>query len=775
MGNSDFHPPIGRTSNGGSIVPFTNTLYYLFPDENANLWMAFGDLTALVENNDFDQLCQDSAWRSVSLASSIGNKNGANLATNYRPAMVLVQSTKLEFPSSVLYLFWADTASNQVYATSYNLSAASWARTTYVVQDASGKAIKTNSTVSVIKVGRKLKLSWFDTSAVALDSSLLDPTKIGTSSWRADSNDSPVQLAGVKGLDADSSYNNMSTAFFSQGNAGDYMVAAFYSTSKRTIQSFIVPLTRDPEGKLPVGARADGTVMALDSFAANRGVDLVAEPSGRIGCFYGMSSGNDALVALRTLDTYADPRVAGALSWGEPDSSGQTTSTPITGAFIFGDFHPGWSQLQGADGSWENRDSSISWIMRFVASARDNKKNNGYDVYCQYFNVGSSQIVPDYNEYAPDPVYKDMFPVKGLFDPFPFPNQNLGGATPGAVMIEYVYGTSSSSLNSSRIAWKAQFGVRADLNTTKGVGPAADYEFKAGPSGGSESSIETRARVGTTMDTAVVQAGDGQDTHLAVSPRGRADGITLPNVKETVALYYIGGERISGVKSPLYSSLVPVPSTSEPESTAYDVYASTPGDLSTYSEASINANMKALYDRLPPDQKAKFTAGYATNYIQDVIQQHAQLTDQGANHLSFRVTASGGKLPDFSQINTRIIESGVAIEEAIYVGVGFGAECSLFGMGEGFSGKVLMGFEFGSAVTSGVTQSKEWGVTARYSYPAEVPGALDYTVQMYICKPSPLWARELQYMAQHVTLGDKVAWEDSLPMKIMFVVSQVSE
>ena len=758
----EFHPGIGKQSVGSAVLPVGNTLYHLSPAEDERLQIGMGDLSELIATGDLEPITQGSHWQVSKVSSNIINANGANFKSSHTPALALYRGR--------LYLFWADThSSGQVYAAYLDLSTNTWSPVAYTLQVSSSSTLKVSSTLSAITINGKLRLSWFTPGTLTLDGTLLDPDLINPAdhSWQY----SPLSSVDLikSGLSVDKGYYTMSADWFSQGNIGNAMVAAFYSTDKSEVQSLVVPLNPDGSNS------SDKPAVALNSFSSRKGSAVARDPSGQIFLIHGSKDDSDVLY-WRTLGTFQDFGDGGVHNWSDDTKfNGHSTKSMPSACFVFGPQSPSTLSMVGRDGQSSSLPCTQIKTYRFVFYSRENKSDGSYDTKSQGDFYGYSKIVPDYSEQVPGPSLKDFFTLSNILDPFPFPNQNVGSAQPGDTMVSYTYGTSSATEASATAAWNLSFGIRSDLTTTKGIGPAYEAEFKAGPSGSEATTHKASTFEGVTIDTALVAEKPGDpSSSVVVSPQGRAEGVSMPTVVETSSLFFdASGRQLSGTVAPYFSSLSPVIPRSSPglDSSLYDVICSTPGDLSTYSEDAINARMAALYESLDPDvREAYFPDGYASNYLEDVILPHA-ITIQGERKfLLFQVSPNGTHTSNYSEVDTKALTSGWSLQTSLYVGAGYGEEASIFGFGEAFSGKTLGGFSFELAVTHGVNQQEGWGVTTGFSYPDNVPGALSYSVQMYICRSSNLWARELQYMGANAHQAATIDWDSSRPMKVIFVV-----
>ncbi|MCB9231120.1 MAG: hypothetical protein H6581_05640 [Bacteroidia bacterium] len=764
----EFNPGVGKAAQGGSIAVLGSTLYYFVPDSNNKLKICTCDVSGIQSTGDYNGVTSSSKWSDYQLNSKVSNSNKANFVTKFCPAVVAT--------SSNLWFFWTDTHNNQVYAASFD-GLSTWSATAIQLTTLDGNSttnLTTSSSICANVFGDKIALNWFNTSSSLIHTAIFDPAALDTTNnlWQ-----------GTEGLkldpstyskSVDSTYFAISTNWFSQGSDGNYLVASLYSSKHNEAKAIIVPI--DENGNPTSNSSSDG--FGMDTVSCSRGFTVSRDPAGRI---YGICATNDSSHDLQycTLNTFQS-FASGAkpnLSWGTMGNifgGTRDSQMPITTFFLLGNQGTGTRTLANNEGDIHDFNNCTTYVAyQFVLYADGSKSNNGYPIQCQVGEYGTSYVIPNYSSMVPLESVRNNYTLSMIFDPFPFPNQNIGSKIPGETVISYTYGATSETSNSVQGNYQILFGIKGSLSTTKGLGPALNEDFSTGPSSSFSNTELTKSLTGWSMNTGIVMGQNGQNQ---VSTKGRFDGHTLLTIGQTAAVFYgMNGSAVNGVSAPLFNSLVPVPGMgSYATSGTYDVFTANPGDIQSYSETNINATMAARYNALPSNIQALFDEGYATNYIENVISPNAVEISPGMNYLEFTISPNGGSQPSYSQIQEVFSSIGLIIQSSLYVGVGYGEEVSLFGLGESTSGALTAGFEYNLSLSETSTSTQGWGISSQYTYPNNVPGSYRYTVRMYICKPSDLWVNEIQYMATNVEDFDRIEWSSSAPLKIMFVVDGIS-
>jgi hypothetical protein len=330
---------------------------------------------------------------------------------------------------------------------------------------------------------------------------------------------------------------------------------------------------------------------------------------------------------------------------------------------------------------------------------------------------------------------------------------------------------------------QALFGVKSTITTTAGVGPALEAEFRAGPLGSFATMSSETESIGYSVVTTPIAAPAGAPTPFKIDARSEYFGTTPSEFSETIAIFTdAGGTVVNGTEAPLFSMIVPVPrATTARVSGQYSTYCYTPGDIHSYGQTRIDETMANFYRSLSDGDKelfGDFKNGYERGYIDKVIIPNAHTFRSGRKYVEFTVGSSGLTVPTIQSIDQFVVTTGTAIKGRLYAGVGAAMKFSFFGLFdiEGVSASLLTGFDVEAAITRGIGGTESWGIvfTSTPNAPSAVSGALSYSVRLYLCRPSNLWARELQFFAPAVAEKPNVDFESSMPSKIMFVVSNIA-
>jgi|GEM_PF-6391017 len=758
-----YHPgSIGYASNGGATALMGNTLYYLVSSSSENVKMVTVDVSGLVDSGDLSGITEDSNWNHYSISDKIDHSNNAHFTTEYVPAMATVNDT--------LYMFWADEHDDgKVYLASLD-SYGNWCSQPWKVK-VGGSDLVQECDLSAHTFGDQIILYYFNRDKKKLYCALFDMASLSSS----DDHFTAVSYTSLNpsdfGCNLNSKYYRISSDWFSQGSVGNYMLVSFYSSSDNVCQAIAFPIQ---DNGIPNMTKSTDYVK-INAFTARRGVDIKRDPSGRIVATY-CKDGDEKDLRYRIFNTNQDLESGDTLEWSssiDVNGKGKDSEKKPTSVFVYGNTSTGTVNLSDPGGQSKDFDANLQNIFSFVFYADGKSASDGYHIQVQTANYGQAKTVPNYSEMVPLAENRDKYTLSLVMDSFPFPNENIGSKTAGESVVSYTYGTSSSTDLTVETSFGVQFGIKTSVSTYKGVGPAGEAEFSTGPEGSLSTSSKSQISTGWTMDTSIVSSGGAN----VVSPKGRMDGHTLLNLTQTAALFYDANNALAnGITAPIYNILTPTPGhESYPTNGTYDIFSAVPGNIESYQETNINSIMSQHYANAVANGHGDyFTSGYSSDYINDVIEPNAYGMPNGLNYLEFTVSPSGGSIDTFQHINSVLATAGLTVDGSLYAGVGFGEEASLFGFGEAFQGSAMAGFSFQLEVKGGAESSTSWGVNTDYNYQDNVPGSKRYSVRMYVCKPNNMWAREIQYMSPNVEDMDEVVWEDSIPMKIMFVVYGIS-
>lgn len=778
----EFHASnMGNEPEAGCPVVWGSTLFYIASNSANQVKIVTCNLSGLQGGNVSD-VTSNSNWSKVELSDQVSSANGANFITNYAPAAVALGQR--------IYYFWVDTHSSGKTYMAYQDQFGNYSSCAYKIN------VQTNSSTSELDLasnlsanvgpnGTSIALNWFNPSSTSLKlhTLVLDPANIDDTNMRwIGTEGSTIQPSDYGLSSVDSSYYRISTAWFTQGSLGNFSVTSFYSSDDNHVYFLLYPINDDGRPS----HTGTSHVFPIKDFDAKRGVYVSRDPAGRL---YAVFCKNDSNYDLyyTTFNTYQTVQqdTSGnnpTLNWNTASLlNGNSKNSEKGPAVAFASGNSSSSTIQLRNSSGQNQNFSCTNYPQYsiVMYADSNQSGSAYDIQAQVALYGTSSVVPNYSTLAPNTTYASNRILSLLMDSFPVPNENLGSAvSPNQKVVEYAYGAASTNELSATMSVDVKFGVKASLSTTKGVGPATEDEFKTGPQASVSASTQTTTFSSFAMDTTPIAAPSGSATEYKIESHGGYYGSTPSNVVEDAAIFKdTSGTIISGSQAPLFSSLRTVKANSTAEvSGEYLTYCYTPGDIHSYQQSNIDSVMRTKYNALSSTQKSYLTSGYSSGYINNVIIPNATQLGQD-NYLEFTFSGSGHSSTTMEQINQVVATLGWTVEGSNYVGVSGGEEVSIFGFGEGFDASLMVGLEYNFSVSGGLTVGSTWGIYYDPSLPTNVPGALGYTVRMYLCKPSNMWAREIQLFSgsSNTTSYPNIDFDNSAPMKIMFVVSNIVE
>lgn len=769
---------MGQQFEAGSAVARGATLYYLVAGGEKQVKVDTCDIADL-RSGDVASVKASAVWKSFELAARVQASNGASFRSYFRPAAVLSGQT--------IYFFWADSASNQVYAVSMDRAGAlsSSPYKIYVRGSPTPSRLQVTSylAASVAPNGADIILNWFDYGSAELGSLALDPKKIDTESrqW-AGNRGSSLKPADYGLASVNHDFFRISTAWFTQGSQRNFMIASFYSSDAHRAYFLLYPIRRDGTPAETGSAH----VFKINDLSAKRGFTLSRDPASRI---HGISCDDDAEtnIVIRNFNTNQSVEKDSSgkdpvLSWGAKSNlngiSKGSEKAPVM-AFVAGVSNASTVTIPVPGQAAQTHPGTDVRHYGFAFYAAGTQNREAYDVQCQVAFYGTSSIIPNFARIDPEADYVSARLLSIVLDTFPFPNQNLGTSVPGTrKIIEYTYGASSSTLLSTMFSTQSLFGVKNTFTTTAGIGLAAEAEYRSGPQGSVGSTTTETVSVGYSVATTPFAPDPSAPTRFKVEEHGQYFGTTPSSFVETIAIFKdVGGAIVNGAEAPLFSVIRPVPGSETIRVTGqYGTYCYTPGDIFSYGKNAIDATMARLYGKLSNKNKVFLSPGYASGYIDGVIIPNARTFPNGKNFLEFTIGGSGGSGAAFESISEALATMGIVLKARKYFGVSGGGMLSLFGILvlEGFSGSTLRGADYETSITAGVGNTTSWGIAFTNNAPSAVSGAYGYSVKMYVCEPSNLWAREIQLFAKgDVDAGSAIDYEASMPSKIMFVVSNI--
>ncbi len=761
MGTSgQFHcSTMGSATQVGSAVAIndvrTNThmLYYFVPGSSGDVKIVTCNVSCLqTEAGEKEDITNKDNWNKENLSGLITDSNDANFQSNYGTASVKLGNR--------LYFFWVDTHNKGLlYAAYYDYVQNQYSPCAYLVIDGDNKSLSLSSDLSAIVSPDEgsIIVQFLISSQLGMLS--LNPEQIDEKhkSW----NGSLYELSpSTYGVTIDSSYYGISSSCFSQGSQGNFMMVSFYSSKEHDVKFLLYPIK--------MNGKAKEAPFSIGGFSCRRGFTIIRDPAGRL---YGVQCSDhndndpndtDKNLYYRTFSTYAD--ITDNSNWSsESLLNGTSHESSICPTLVF---------IEGrtATGQDFHGYNNCTEIEQYSMALYANSNN---DLEVQVAPYGWSIIIPEYETLKPIPTETPLQVINMIMDTFPFPNENLGtSVAPNNPIITYDYGVTSASNFATTVSIDTLYGIKGAITTTNGIGPAVETEYKTGPQQSTSDSRETKVVNSYAVSTTPTM----ENQSLVIGKHGECHGITPPDIIQGAAIFLdIHQTPLSGVSAPLFNSLTAAIGTSSPISEQFTTYCYTPGNIESYLENNINQTMKDKYNGLSLSQQGDLSPDYAIDYINKIIIPNAQdLDGKGKNCLRFSIGASGMTTEGFESISRTMENAGWTYAGTAYAGVGTGIQFNIFGVGEGINTSLMVGYDCTSIIGGSEVTETTWGLYFDPQIPQEVPGAKEYSVAMYLCKPNNLWARELQYFGGSDISGKNIDFANITPSKIMFVVTNIS-
>jgi len=518
----------------------------------------------------------------------------------------------------------------------------------------------------------------------------------------------------------------------------------------------------DSIGNVTYGAQPPG-------WSAPSGGAVIRDPAGRIRQY-----GLDPNVAQIDVTTYP--------TWSAPDPStslsGTTTAIPA----------PAMSNSPAAVGfftdmtqpttvTFEQRPGTAYPVYEFVLYGTDH-------LFCQVDRYGTAQAFPGFGNVPPlQPVVPDTVIISGIVDgPIPVPDINFANVVfqdTQPTFGEIVYGQTESKDQTHTVTNSWTAGFTSEAESDKGWGPAWDISINGGM--GYVSSDGTTSSLSNSRTAASVLDPSFKRPNQQVLPVGHV--FCSEAVFEWTAYRFFDadgnlvGDGTNGTGSqqaPLYTTVTCVFTDGEVQT--YVPYSVTPGDLASYTKEAWDARMA--------------TIGYAgTSYVEDVIEPNAYEFAEGISYLTASWDNGGGTTDAaFGHTSTSFTETSWQVDASVYVGVSGGEGASIFGFGEDWSFKFLVGGTYShTAVTSTGTENEwsigleqGWGQIGTLDAP---PMMKNYVFRIYFLPapgpgstlPPNYWVTELKQMLPSAPpsprqLDPNTIDPNSCAWKIVFIV-----
>lgn len=400
---------------------------------------------------------------------------------------------------------------------------------------------------------------------------------------------------------------------------------------------------------------------------------------------------------------------------------------------------------------------------------------------------------------------KALIELLGVMDgPLPVPNTNvehLVGGFLGSDIAKVSVGRSTSASNTHSVERFLGAGVSSAAKA--GIGFKSKVEgglpFGIGPQGMAEQSIMVSAVLKTSFFGAAIHGYEKTvqtTTHSNYIGRATlapaASGKTYvqkagalfadrPVIQRIVYRFRDNSGKIANADQEAFT-LSRGPSTQITRS--FTTLAGTPGNLDSYSTARINADMKARYAALSPEDKKHFDQRDYEDYFDRVVMKHATQLGDGKRYLEL-AWANGGLLANsFEKVVEKMnmqgsrwtwdISVGTEIDDKLEMEVDIGfvfveAKAQF---------NIAAHLEFLATHKGEVTRKQTSEDAERFGISGDlsllraglIPGDIQaYTVRIFLLQPSQLWTNELIYMAGLPGINPT-----SRPWKVMYMVDPVT-
>jgi len=477
--------------------------------------------------------------------------------------------------------------------------------------------------------------------------------------------------------------------------------------------SFLLPLAVDASGVPTPQVPARLRLYVFQQFVpagTKSPPTVIRDPAGRltVHCFGGRNTQKQETLHTYTYTTSVPPGTPGYSDAGDApfpnalasDGTGFTTASNATAPAVAHYIDLARSQPVTVDGKAGTGYPTHEFLLY-----------GGTHVMAQVVPFGTAEVLQNFASYQPctnDPASGSCedtkYIISGIFDsPMPVPNQNIVGFqlesdNPGAGTVSYAYTTSTTEQNQS--SFSLMGGFKSSGAFTKGIGPAWDIAFSAGP--GSVTGSMTGTSQTRQQDHPSYYNVTQDKVGTGVQPLGLLSCATAHI--ETTAYRFIDayGNVISDATS---DSSDPAPKSATFTVTftggatpPFTPYAVIPGDLDSYMPDGINATMQDL--------------GYqGADYFGEVIVANAYtFPDTQLKYFSLGWGTDGHQEETFQATSSSFTEQTWSLQNSDYAGVSGGGGASLFGEGFEMSWSVLAGVTISKSTQSTTTSGFQWGI-----------------------------------------------------------------
>lgn len=762
-----FRPSLGRMSDPGQPAFFNQKVWWLSNGKSDSLYLYSGIQTDLLQG-DTSQVKKN--WSHQKISNHL-KSNGLDLKTTKVSASVI--------KGDRCYFFWRDKKNDRLACMYIFLSYDAGTMTLNSnLCDSAIKIQKNGSTISNLDgdvaaygLGDEILINFL--SSGKLYSAVIDPDQLDekNATWEVSQ---LVQSTTLKDLNIKSA-NNLSGAWFTFGPEQNYVLLNIFDGDKNIAYPFIWKVNSN-------NYISGNPAKTIGTFSAKYSPSLRCDPAGRIVAIYPKKDSKQ-YIYTRTFNTLGPSTTASSPQFNDSFSDesklfGQShkSNIKVTTVFVTANAVDGLVTVQNENQANQTYSGKTADVYQFAVYGHTDKSDGSYKVTLQCGTYGSLGAAANYASRLPDTQNQGKMLVKAIMDPFPMANDMVNSGNYESKRVFTRYGVYESHSEDRTLALSMQFGVKGNFKTSKGIGPALEYQFKTGPSFRNEWGIETQKE---TFFESYAGADPAQTGNYNIVPFGELMGISLPTIHEDAQFFFdSNGVQVNGYNTALYSQLRIDPNDSNIHAREgiYQLVSSTPGDLNTYTKDSINENMMQAWNGLSSSEKEEFPAAYGDGtYFQDVILPNAYAFGETDNsdpekgkYLEYLV-GHGGSYQKFTELTKSFREWGWTMDGSFYLGISGGEEFSVMGVGEGFQSEDMVGFEFQSAAALDTREENSWGIDVDID--ALLPYNHPYTVRLYLLKASDLWAKEALYMSG--SKGDLQNTADLLnsePMKVFFRV-----
>lgn len=548
----------------------------------------------------------------------------------------------------------------------------------------------------------------------------------------------------------------------------------------------------------------------------NYGATMCVAPDGRLACVYAGYTNSDRCfgTAYLTLNgtTSTDPNYGKpglySPSWcSEKMVNASTYNTPCA-VFIPLPVTTGPSpvqQLTNADGSACQDCVQQMYVECMFTS------NSDHQPRMTTFYWGTIFSVPNYIVAKIADDYRDTLLISMVADtfPYPVPEKSVWGSDSPSGMVNWAgcsYQYLADHGTGTDLDWdfSASIGLKTEGSfLVAGVGAQWELTAQGGLSTFTKYSSSTLHASSCSVTSKGLPAPEANpestEAQLVISPEGAIFGNT-PATQigvDLIAVRLRGRDDLAGTAMAAVHPILEADSVPTAIGGQYETYCYTPGNLPTYTENAINKKMADLFNNLSADQRKEFVINgedysglYSGNYIDNIVERFGSNSfGPGGDlpYLEFSFSETGMKKGEFQSTTGFTWGGGAFANHTHYVGVGWdvssNAEIGFLGIVSlsvptlSSSGFIMVGVEFSSSLVASSGTTDTWGISLDEFLNPLAPGEA-YTVRMYILKPSPLWAKELEMFgfpeAKYPT-RPKMDLVNSSPVRILFTVSYISD